>query len=140
MLGGSQTAFILAFLLIRLAQVVEQFRPVEFAVELVHLRNLMPQFLHEALRQTPHHIHLLHTPLFLCLTQFENHVHALLLRIGNEATRVHHHNLTLQVLTIMRHTIAIQFQLTNQPFRIHQILRAPQRDDIYCIFSQNSQP
>ena len=135
-LGSVQTALILTFLLIHLAQVVEQLCPVELAIEFVHLRNLMSQLLHETLGQTPHHIHLLHTSLFLSLTQLQNHVHTLLLCISNEATRVHHHNLTLRVITVMCDMIAIQLQLTNQPFRIHQILRAPQCDNIYRILSQ----
>ena len=121
--GSGQCTLYVQFIMICLAQIPQQFFPVELAVKLVNLRNFNGQFFQITFRQAAHDIEFLQTPFFLGLRKFKNHINGLFLCITDETASINYRNLSFRTFGIMRHMKTRFFQLTHQMLRIHQIFR-----------------
>ena len=131
-------AVILQLLVVGFAQVVDDTVPVELPVEAVHLRYLGRQLLAVALRETAHHVELLQLVALLGFCKGEDHVDRFLLGITDKAAGVDDGDVTIGVLGIVCHGVAVGHQLTHQPFRVDQVLGATQRDHIYLVLDHKS--
>ena len=122
MLWCSQSTLRLVVLVVCLAKVGKEVFPVELAIKLVHLGDLMSKLLHEALGEASHDIHLAYASLFLCLAEFKNHVDAFFLCVGYESASVDYNYFALRMLAVMGDCVAIEFELPYQSLRIYKIL------------------
>ena len=114
-----------------MAQVGQYLVPVEFPVELVHLRNFLFELLQVAFREASHHEHLLEPAAFLQFAKVQDHVDAFLLRVADEAAGVDDGDVAVGSFGIVEHLVALFFKQVEQVFRIHQVLGAPHRDNVY---------
>ncbi len=105
-----------------LAQISEQLLVVELAVELVHLRDSLLEFILITLRETAHDKELAQLSLRFARGQLQNHVDAFLLGTLNKATRIHHSYLALRLGTVVDAVIAIGLELLHEQLRVDEIL------------------
>ena len=131
MFGRGEHAVLQGVRVILVAQVSNQFFPVEFAVELVDLRNFLLELLQVAFRQTSHHEKLVELPILLQFTEFEDHVDAFFFGIADKAACVHDGNVTVHGLGVVVNLETLFLELVEQLFGIHQILGASHGDDVY---------
>ena len=130
--SGQHPLFFSALLLFVSTEVSNQLVPVEFAVEAIHIGNLLLEFFSVAFGETAHDIDCFEEPLFFLLTEVQNHFDALFFGICNESTRVHNCRVAVQGVGIMEETDAMFLKAEQQPLGVHQILGAPHGDEVYC--------
>ena len=120
------------FIVLRL-QVVDEFLPVKFAVELVHFGNFLAQLVHIAFRQAAHYKHLVKFAVVLQLAEFKNFVDTFLLGRGYKATCVDDSNVAMCVFGVMVHHIAMLLKHAEQFFRVHKVFGAPHGYDVNVV-------
>ncbi len=99
----------------------------------VYRRDFQSQFVLIAVRQAARHIHFVHDSRRLGFGVAQDGVDGLLLGPVDEAAGVDDHDLRVVFFRLVRHVVAIAFQLGEKHFRVHQVLGTTQRDDVDFI-------
>ena len=132
-LGRGEYAVVAQRLVVIAAEVGEQFFPVELAVELIHLRHFFNEFFEISFRKATHYEHFFEFAALFRVAKFEYHVHALLFRVADKAASVHHGHVAVRPLGVMIYFIAEFLELPHQLLRIHKVLGAAHRDEVYAV-------
>ena len=103
-------------------QIGKQFLIVKLPVPPVNFWNLGFKVGQVALGEAAHYVDALYQPLVLACHLLQYGVDAFLFGIGNEATGVHHHHLSLRVRTVVRHLIAMSLEKPHKNLAVNKIL------------------
>ena len=133
MVGCGEVALAVACGYFGFAQVGEELLVVEFAIEFVHLRNLLLEFFAIALREASHDIELIETAFSLSFSKFKYRIDTLFFSVFDETTGIDDCNLTFRVLGIVDATVSVGFELPHEKFGVDQILGAPHGDEVYLV-------
>ncbi len=119
MLWSGQCTLYVQLVMIGLSQILQQFFPIEFTIEFIHLGNFNGQFFQITFRKTTHYIKLFQVSFLLGLRKFQNHINGFLFGITDETASIDYDNLSFWPFRIMCHIESLFFQLAHQMFRIH---------------------